>query len=262
MAENERISPRAAIRSWLHYTAARPVHDTQVEKAKQPDRRDLRWRLHAPSGGDSKRPRSPQASSHPRHEKSNVHDGLECKIEFPKINSTRTQPGSEYLNSAERLGLHTPFRRIQDHAGNTASADFEALPQKSKRRHRKSSTDSYLGLADFETNKHGQELQNVGLSANISTELLTVPVANVPSLEKRTVAYERRKRHKTRDDHYDLKEDGGTGRKRKLAENKASERKQKSRKRKEKSGAAILHDFTAQNVSQDRLTVSCCPQEF
>ena len=70
----------------------------------------------------------------------------------------------------------------------------------------------------------------------------------------RAKTYERRLRHKTRADKYNEKQ----------APMKPAERRQedgavkksKKRKRKEKSGNTLLHDFNATNVAQDRLTVS------
>ena len=69
---------------------------------------------------------------------------------------------------------------------------------------------------------------------------------------KGTKAYERKPRHKTKKDKYDLKQN----RKSEKAPVKTEKPTTKRAKRKEKSGAALLHKFTAKNVASDRLTVS------
>lgn len=79
--------------------------------------------------------------------------------------------------------------------------------------------------------------------------------ATIALPEKPLKTYERRPRHKTREDHYELKEN--KKRAAAKADEKAAPRKsKKSRKRKEKSGAALMHGFSAACVDSDRLTVS------
>ena len=77
-------------------------------------------------------------------------------------------------------------------------------------------------------------------------------------LSPEKLSYERRPRHKTRQDRYELKGNNKDSEKMKQATKKdRGEKKQKKHKRKEKSGTALMHDFAAQNVAHDRLTVSC-----
>ena len=64
--------------------------------------------------------------------------------------------------------------------------------------------------------------------------------------------YDRRSRHRTLEDKYILKENG---RAKKRIEN-GNGNKARKRKRREKLGKTLMHDFTASNVAQDRLTVS------
>ena len=70
--------------------------------------------------------------------------------------------------------------------------------------------------------------------------------------------YERRPRHKTKADKYEIKQDGNKStKKREKKEKKTSASKRDKRpKRKERSGDALVHTFSAPNVAQDRLTVS------
>ena len=65
--------------------------------------------------------------------------------------------------------------------------------------------------------------------------------------------YERRPRRKTREDRYEPKQVRKA--KEKSATKKEPGKKDKKWRRKESSGAALLHDFKAPNVSHDRLTV-------
>ena len=78
------------------------------------------------------------------------------------------------------------------------------------------------------------------------------PLANRPATPLHH--FERRPRRKTREDRYQLKH----GDKKKSGSVGSTERKPgvKRRRHCEKSGAALLHDFAAPNVSDDRLTVS------
>ena len=85
------------------------------------------------------------------------------------------------------------------------------------------------------------------------SEFLRRPDQTTLLPEKPAGSYERRPRHKTREDRYELKD--GTRDKKKVAKKDSQEKKQKKHKRREKSGAALMHSFTAQNVSHDRLTV-------
>lgn len=73
----------------------------------------------------------------------------------------------------------------------------------------------------------------------------------------KTVAkpYERKSRHKTREDHYTVK-DASKVTKPITDEGESLVRKKGKRKRREKSGSALMHDFTARNVAFSRLTVS------
>ncbi|KAL8830476.1 MAG: hypothetical protein Q9191_001407 [Dirinaria sp. TL-2023a] len=63
--------------------------------------------------------------------------------------------------------------------------------------------------------------------------------------------YQKRLRHRTREDKYSLKENG---RAKKQVED-GSGKKSRKRKRREKLGKTVMHDFTASNVTQDRLTM-------
>ena len=68
------------------------------------------------------------------------------------------------------------------------------------------------------------------------------------------ITYERRRRHKTREDHYDIKHSIARQGKTAVRSRKGG-RSAKTRRHKEKSGRALMQDFTAPNVPSERLTV-------
>ena len=78
------------------------------------------------------------------------------------------------------------------------------------------------------------------------------PNEPVATSKHHTNMYDKRSRHKTRGDKYSLKENW------KAKKNVETDngKKTKRRKRREKMGKTLMHDFTASNVAQDRLTVS------
>ena len=158
-------------------------------------------------------------------------------------------------NLAEKLGLHAPFRTFADR-----SAELP-LSQR-KRRRSTSSSSSYLERGSFDAEHIRRENSPLGegprqqsyrqkrTDRQLSTETGN---ATLSPRQKPSKAYERRPRHKTREDRYELKHDkkGATS---KQVEKK-NVQKRKKRTRKEKSGAALLHSFAAPNVASERLTV-------
>ena len=89
-------------------------------------------------------------------------------------------------------------------------------------------------------------------STSVSATLILRELTPVRSQPK----YERRARHKTRSDRYELK-DGKQSKSRK--QRSSGERRRGPRKsipRRGKTSEALVHNFSASNVAQDRLTVS------
>ena len=171
---------------------------------------------------------------------------------------------------AERLGLHAPFRMLRDRSGDSIPESQGRLP---KRRRSRSSTSSYLEPAaantfsdnDHARSSHSTILGNVGTRPALGDEGNNSPPTVSkdsgvlqPPTEKLSVSYSKRPRHKTRKDRYELKESSRPREKTKQDTKKnRTKKKPKKPKRKEKSGAALMHGFAAQNVVHDRLTVSC-----
>ena len=75
--------------------------------------------------------------------------------------------------------------------------------------------------------------------------------SSIPLDEPPAKSYKRRPRHRTKANRYDLKDVGKT----KARAKEPSSRQRKKQKRREKTGGALLHSFSATNVAQERLTV-------
>jgi len=175
--------------------------------------------------------------------------------------------GWHEVSLAERLGLHAPFRTFGDGDGDgdgELGHGTNATHRKAKRRRTLSSSlllepaEIDLGLGQEEEEREdlckprartkGYPLHNGGISGSEKGPKPSNSAATKPK------SYERRSRHKTREDRYDLKQD--TKRPTKKQKKAGAAGKDRKRKRKEKSGNTLMHDFTASNVAQDRLTVS------
>lgn len=186
------------------------------------------------------------------------------EIEFRHVEMAR--PSDESLPRV--LGLYAPFRSFGwEKADIDVNNDLARADRKRKRGH--SSVSSYLEPATFTAYKHAGESfcdqKKAPVSQRLHAELddsASQPSSASPdtsalnsiSREKPNKDYERRSRHRTRENRYELKE-VKEAKKRKKKKNEDAPKKERKRKRKEKSGAALMHDFTAQNVAHNRLTV-------
>lgn len=75
-----------------------------------------------------------------------------------------------------------------------------------------------------------------------------------PSPAQVRKSYERRPRHKTRQDKYEIKH--GKQKEKQSTERKVTSKNHKRRaKHRDKAGAALLHNFSAENIASDRITV-------
>lgn len=285
MSDAERQSPRAAIRKWLQNTdsksLARPAGALPEQQASKRD-----FKYHSRRGQCTRYPSETKdqhdeaaAQEHRRHSKS----GSRQKHVTDRsllVNPLQTRPRKHAEASttiitdghglAERLGLHPPFRTFKDHSDDNIA---EAQSRPRKRRRSRSSTSSYLEPAaandhsdsDHARFRHATILRTVSERPAVGDRDNCVsPTASkgaeiiLPSPEKLLKPYERRPRHKTRIDRYELKESCRRSKKMKQdAKKDRGDKKQKKQKRKEKSGAALMHGFAAHNVVHDRLTVSC-----
>ena len=129
--------------------------------------------------------------------------------------------------------------------------------RKQKRKRTLSAT-SYLEPAVFEETAddgnaphlEAEAISPEKLAITSHSEILETTAKPDPPM-KNPRTYEKKPRHKTREDRYELKRN-----RMKKPSTKAAETTSRSKnKRKERSGAALSHSFTAKNVEPDRLTV-------
>ena len=161
---------------------------------------------------------------------------------------------------AQRLGLRTPFRALDSNQRQTPAKGADAIATGKRKR-------SLSPLSPHPRPRDGRERLTcsslAGCAANPNRSIvksrLHLPESSTAALNSSKIIakpYERRLRHKTRADHYTLKE-ALKGPQQTINEGESPVRKKGKRTRKEKSGSALMHDFTARNVAFSRLTVSC-----
>ncbi|KAI9698412.1 MAG: hypothetical protein M1836_003992 [Candelina mexicana] len=167
-------------------------------------------------------------------------------------------PGHGQLGIPGRLGLQAAFRIREENEAAAGGRRLSTTGHKQKRK-RESSSDSSFLEADTRrtlhmptTVDHHRPRAIQADKRRVSQEgALSYASASTASTEKLDRRYHRRPRHKTRADRYDptLPE----GRKPKPKKLKVTKHIKKQRSRKEP--APLLHDFSAQNVSGERLTL-------
>ena len=284
MSDFDRQSPRAAICKWLQVTdsklIAKPTKASQEQQKLERASRHQSKRHHATRSALDNEDQYEQKASrkHQRHSKSEVRQ-KRIADKASLANSLQAPPqkhskDNEFVSPhaprlAERLGLHAPFRTFKDHSDDDDLKD----QGRARKRRRSRSRSSYLEPAtanDFSDNRHDRPSRSSilptvsmrpafrrgGKSRSPTTSQASEILSQSP--RKHPKCYERRPRHKTRPDRYELKENDRNSKMVKLAPKKDSRerKKQKKQKRPEKSGAALMHDYAAQNVAHDRLTVS------
>ena len=284
MSDLERQSPRAAICKWLQVTdsklTANPVKAPLEQQKLGRASRNQSKRHHANRSPLENEDQYEQKASrkHQRHSKSEIwQKRITDKASLANSLQAPAQKHSEHNESisphaprlAERLGLHAPFRTFKDHSDD----DDLKVQSRARKRRRSRSRSSYLEPAaanDFSDNRHDRPSRSTILSTvsmrpalrrggkNRSPTTSQASEILSPSPGKHLKCYERRPRHKTRPDRYELNQNDRNRKRVKLAPKKDSreKKKQKKQKRPEKSGAALMHDYAAQNVAHDRLTVS------
>ncbi|KAL8806669.1 MAG: hypothetical protein Q9182_001197 [Xanthomendoza sp. 2 TL-2023] len=257
MPSPKRHSPRAAIREWLSHTDETDPPECKSSAKYQEKKNECRTRkLRSPSHlNQSFSLPQAEASKPPRE-----------PDEF--ANQTRRKPGDHPAqlkngrNKAEQLGLHAPFRAF---ATRSMDIQYDSEPegQRRQQRRKRSSSSLYLEPAVHTktSEKAAQNLTVVGSGkrghvkqqdhVDIPSRATSI---TADSPEKPAKTYEKRSRHKTREDRYDLEREKKPVRPRQ-GDKKGQSTSRKRRKRVEKSGAALMQDFSAKNVETDRLTL-------
>lgn len=163
---------------------------------------------------------------------------------------------------AQRLGLRTPFCTL-DGNQKQMDANEDVVKPRVKRKRSLSSSRSHLGptakaddrehLTYHTPAKHAVEMGRK--KAKSSSNLPRSSTTQQKSFKSLAKPYERKSRNRTREDHYTLK-DVSKLPKQLTVDGDSPIKKKGKRKRREKSGSALMHDFTARNVAFSRLTVS------
>ncbi|KAL8964868.1 MAG: hypothetical protein Q9183_004168, partial [Haloplaca sp. 2 TL-2023] len=164
-------------------------------------------------------------------------------------------------NTAEELGLHAPFRSF---ASRGADEGLVLQNDDGRRKRRRShSTESSSLKPAVQAEESEQESEGVEDTRTYKTSHATrkrrgerpsSPILVSDLQEKPSKTYERRKRHKTREDRYELKQ-GAKRPKPQKTEKEAGAKPKRKKKHIQKSGSALMQDFNAGNIQPDRLTL-------
>ncbi|MCJ1242917.1 hypothetical protein MMC30_000113 [Trapelia coarctata] len=255
----ERPSPRNAIQTWL------------VQNERGDGERDVVLQDDSAQTGYDPPQRRHTLRDHRIHReiKSHRHEGATALTSQRNTLEKRQVRTSDEAQQgtilAERFDLNTPFRHMEtkDPEGVRLLND----PAKQRKRHRSSSTSSSLEPAaldhvidgddeNIRKNHNSRNRRHQAVNSHQErhherpTSASSRSSESEATLAKQPRPYERRPRHKTKEDKYELKH--GKERKRPEKEKKKSTRRQS---RNSKTGATLLHDFTAENVTSERLTL-------
>lgn len=273
-------SPRAVIRTWLrqtkdnlrlesnHIESELPVHRSQEARryktrANQEITSENRIRGHPKRVATAETGQPLQRAP----DKTLPSDSRRGQPQGRTVEAVQRRPRPGDPGFAESLGLHPPFRTFRVRSED-ALLHQEDPARTRKRKRKASSTFSYLepAVVDEVTdakNSRWKPHEREGTRRLPPSEedwdlrplcgFLGGPDQTTVLPDEPAGLYERQPRHKTREDRYELKD--GTREKKRVANKGSQEKKQKKHKRREKSGGALMHSFTAQNVAHDRLTV-------
>ncbi|KAL8933588.1 MAG: hypothetical protein Q9216_006296 [Gyalolechia sp. 2 TL-2023] len=276
MSSPRRQSPRAAIRNWLAHTDSRSTarrKGTTEHQLKERERHVKRQRPPHLSHGESRRHKpQPQAENKrqrseepPRHRAQSKSRRCQHHIcRFCALNQKAEDHPNDANNDrtlADQLGLHAPFLSLATR-GTDIAPEVERDRERRKRRRSLSTASSCLEPATcFSNDDRGPGIQrkieaDTDRRRTQHDNVATSPRSSsvVALSQKPAKSYERRPRRKTREDHYELKK-GKKQNKPKDGEKASNHKAKKRRHRTEKSGAVLMHNFSANNVGTERLTV-------
>ena len=250
MADGDRVSPRALIEDWLQSTTEKRAYSKREHKVGQKDEAQRHRRQHREAASTAV---------------SNTVDsnGAHLTTTRYKDDSVHRKRTREMRPSDVKDHIHPPLdspslRRDEDHfrsnpekvLGLTHDSCLEPPPSVELRSLKRRIGHGHTTDTRNWTRKRG----NVGQSDSSDGAPSAIQLHDTqpaPGL------YERRPRRKTHEDRYKPRPD--TKMKRRLATNAkkvTSAPRDRKQKRREKSGATVMHRFEAQNISQDRVTVS------
>ncbi|MDI1488343.1 MAG: hypothetical protein OHK93_007618 [Ramalina farinacea] len=254
MPAKDRKSPRDSIRKWLFATS-----ETQAATSKDPcvqgpfvrqrdaDERELHHRR----------------SSKRRRKESSLTGDIE-----PRRQSAVQDTADQFTarTSAAKPDLQAPFRNLTYESGVPAEERNEIKSPRKRRRTDTRKSPSLEPAATIDLAARGSERdEELRYSPDVSRDKKRKRLAtsdssspsvsaHLPSSRPPGETYRKRRRHKTRDDRFTLKAARRTG------EHSEKEhdpvRKPTKRRRTEKTGAALVHEFNATNHPSADETIS------
>ena len=255
MPAKDRKSPRDSIKQWLFATSEKqpanskgPCVQRPLDRQKDADERELHNRR----------------SSKRRRKESSLTGDVEPRWQSP-VEDTAGRFTAR--TAAAKPDLQAPFRNLTYESGVPAEERDKIKSPRKRRRTDTRKSPSLEPAASIDLAARGSERdEDLRYSRDLSRDKKRRKLAISDSPSPPTSAhlplscppgesYRKRRRHKTRDDRFTLKTAGRTG------EHSEKEhdlvRKPTKRRRAEKTGAALVHEFNASNVPQERLTVRC-----
>lgn len=255
MPAKDRKSPRDSIKQWLFATSeTQPAtsRDPCVQRSligqRDADERELHHRW----------------SSKRRRKESSLTGDVE-----PRWQSAVEDTAGHFTAriSAATPDLQAPFRNFTYESAVPAEERDKIKSPRKRRRTDTRKSPSLEPAATIDLAARGSERdKDLRYSPDLSREKKRRKLATSDSPSPSASAhlppscppvesYRKKRRHKTRDDRFTLKAARRTG------EHSEKEhdpvRKPTKRRRTEKTGAALVHEFNASNVPQERLTVRC-----
>ena len=270
MPELDCQSPRTAIEQWLRHTDTKawPLHKQSDScRLRHPTEVRNHARHHYQKATPSVPERSGSRQIQQHYRQSHHHHRAERAAKHPNLGTallpTHFKRQRRNPNPASEVRLHGPTTTSERPPVNQNAA-LRSYHERKQRvtslqsSHIESAMNSDLtGLSDDVPSNYEGHCMLTGKfksARGCAHSPAAMSSSNIhPASRHPTRSYERRPRHKTRADRYELKQDKAA--KSLSAVQDESRRKTQKRKRREKSGAMLMHEFTAQNVSHGRLTV-------
>ena len=279
MPSYSRPSPSAVIHDWLSRTEIGPPAEKHASLSKKKRTSQVKRHQHRlrnvennilPLGSPCKRIESLDGDRVLRETGEQYHAPSHICMLMLRQENIHLPSGFEHdtCQLAQRLGLRTPFRTLDNNQEQVHAKEDAGIHIVKRKRSlsppspHPSPKDRRRSLAEADDREDlicpRPTEQAIEFERSIATSPfhLPRPVTAAPN-SSRTVPrpYERKPRRKTREDHYTLKETFKAS-KQTIDEGESLVRKKGKRKRREKLGSALMHDFTASNVAFSRLTVS------
>ena len=283
MSDNECASPRAKIRHWLFKAShSVPAETNQIQAlySRRGDGVSPQWSNPSRSSYASQSTRIQATKNHALDHGGHYGDfsladhkkdaRKSQRVDRHDTEEVDARSRSQECGIRERLDFRGPFPAFGHGDGPSIET---SRPRKRQRRGLSPSSDLQPAfVAETEGTPKAKDDVNAAQHAK-AFRLMAVARSSASIAEdsnhsemvfsspKRLVkSYERRPRHKTREDRYKIKNDT-MRRTKKLVRSSKDNRATDKRRHGKKLGGALMKEFTAPNVSNDRLTVRIHPRQ-